>query len=128
MERIRLDTHIDTLHTLDHVVIAEIDAGLVGVAALSFEQWNHRAALWHFYVASTYRGQGVGRALMDDVVRVAQKHQARCLWLETQNINYGAIQFYRRMGFHCCGLDQSLYDPEGVTAGETALFFLRQFP
>jgi ribosomal protein S18 acetylase RimI-like enzyme len=47
------------------------------------------------------------------------------VWLETQNTNYGAIQFYRRVGFQCCGLDLSLYDTDGPAAGEIALFFVR---
>lgn len=36
---------------------------------------------------------------------------ARCLWLETQNVNYPAVQFYLRLGFELCGLDQTLYAP-----------------
>jgi ribosomal protein S18 acetylase RimI-like enzyme len=62
---------------------------------------------------------------MEAVVQAAQAWQARCVWLETQNVNYGAIQFYGRLGFVWCGLDLALYDPYGPAAGETALFFAR---
>jgi ribosomal protein S18 acetylase RimI-like enzyme len=121
-----LADHLDYFPTYDRVVVAEIDTTFVGVAALNYESWNRRAVLWHLYVAAAYRGCGVGRALIDDIVRAAQEHQARCVWLETQNTNYGAIQFYRRAGFQCCGLDLSLYDSEELAAGEIALFFARQ--
>ena len=47
----------------------------------------------------------------------------RCVWLETSNLAYPAIQFYRGVGFELCGLDASLY--EGEQAGETALYFMR---
>jgi len=63
--------------------------------------------------------------LIDNVVQAAHQRHAGCLWLETQNINYGAIQFYQRVGFTWCGLDLALYDSHGLAAGETALFFVR---
>jgi ribosomal protein S18 acetylase RimI-like enzyme len=77
------------------------------------------------YIAPEHRGHGVGRALIDAAVTEVQKRNARCLWLETQNINYAAIQFYKRVGFQWCGLDTSLYDPQRVATEEIALFFVR---
>jgi ribosomal protein S18 acetylase RimI-like enzyme len=71
---------------------------------------------------------GIGTALLEALDRRARASGARCLWLETQNINYPAIQFYRRSGFRLCGLDDTLYDPErDPTTGpdEVALFFTR---
>jgi len=120
-----LSAEVERFPKLDHVLIAEIDAQLAGVAALSYEAANRRAILWHLYVGSAYRGQGIGRALIDAMVARAQQYQARCLWLETQDVNYGAIQFYQRVGFQCCGLDLSLDDREGSATEETAVFFMR---
>ena len=106
----------------DYVVVAEIDQIAVGVAALDVENWNWRAILRHIYIDAACRGQGIGRILIDDVLREARTRRARCLWLETQNTNYAAIQFYQRLGFQCCGLDTTLYDPQEVPA--TAIGFL----
>ena len=117
---------VDGFPMFDHVVVAEIEETLVGVAALKLELWNRRAVLGHLYIAPPYRVRGAGRALIDDVVRAARERQARCLWLETQNVNYGAIQFYQRVGFRFCGLDTTLYDPQGSAGSEIALFFARQ--
>ncbi len=119
---------VDSLPQFDHVVVAEVDAHIGGMAALKFDSWNSRAVLWHLYVAPAYRGRGIGRTLMDDLVRAAQQWRARCVWLETQNVNYAAIQFYRQLGFRWCGLDTALYDSQGPAAGETALFFVRTLP
>jgi GNAT superfamily N-acetyltransferase len=120
-----LTAEVDRFPTLDHVLIAELDARLAGVAALSYEAANRRAMLWHLYVGWAYRGQGIGRALIDAMVAYAQQCHARCLWLETQDVNYGAIQFYHRVGFQCCGLDLSLDDRKGAAIEETAVFFMR---
>lgn len=118
----------DTLPHCEHVLVAEIDASLIGLAALKIEAWNRRAVIWHFYVDASYRGQGIGRHLMERVQAAAQLHEVRCLWLETQTINYGAIQFYTRIGFQWCGLDTSLYDPAVTPPDEIALFFSRPLP
>ena len=120
-----LAADLDDFPLCTQVVVAEVDAVVAGVAALKLETWNRRAVLWHLYIAPTHRGQGIGHALINAMIDAAQAHDARCLWLETQNSNYGAIQFYQRVGFRWCGLDMSLYDPHDVTPGETALFFVR---
>lgn len=122
----RFADDVDSLPGFDQVIVAERAATIVGIAALKVESWNRRAVLWHLYVAPAQRGQGVGRALIDGVVQVARLHQARCIWLETQNTNYAAIQFYERVGFQWCGLDTSLYDPHSQAAHEIALFFVYQ--
>jgi ribosomal protein S18 acetylase RimI-like enzyme len=110
------------------LVVAEDEGELVGFGEVVLEAWNRRATITHLYVAPSSRGTGVGTALLAALDRRARAGGARCLWLETQNINYPAIQFYRRSGFRLCGLDDTLYDPElDPTTGpdEVALFFTR---
>ena len=109
----------------DYAVIAEQEGNLAGFAAAQYVEWNRRVILWHLYVAPNFRRQGVGTGLLGAVETFAQSKGARCLWLETQNVNYSAIQFYRNSGFHFCGFDESLYDPETVSNKEIALFFSR---
>jgi ribosomal protein S18 acetylase RimI-like enzyme len=120
-----LGDDVESLPDLDSVVVAEVEGRIVGLLALKHETWNRRAVIWHLYVDPSVRGQGIGRALIEEAIQTAQRWSARCLWLETQNINHGAIQFYRRLGFQWCGLDTTLYDPAGEAAGEIALFFAR---
>ena len=104
-------------------IVAEAAGEVVGFAAYTHQHWNHRAELWHLYVAPHSRGQGVGRQLVDEVVARARRAGMRCVWLETSNVAHPAIQFYRGVGFELCGLDASLY--EGEQAKETALYFMR---
>jgi ribosomal protein S18 acetylase RimI-like enzyme len=109
----------------DFTAIAEADGALAGFAAAQYSAWNRRVALWHLYVMPRYRRQKVGTQLLGAVDDFAHSAQARCVWLETQNTNYPAIQFYRSAGFAFCGFDESLYDPANQEREEVALFFTR---
>lgn len=126
---LRKDYHfaqdVDRLPDFERVLVAEEDRTIVGIAAAKLETWNRRAVLEHFYIAPAYRGRGIGQRLIESVIQALQADDVRCLWLETQNINYAAIQFYQRVGFHWCGLDTSLYDPKTTAPDEIALFFVR---
>jgi ribosomal protein S18 acetylase RimI-like enzyme len=116
---------LGTGRTWERGLVAERAGSVVGFAAFTHRRWNRRTELWHLYVAPHFRGQGIGRALVEEVVAAARDAEMRCVWLETSNLAYPAIQFYRRVGFVLCGLDVSLYDPASDAAGETALFFAR---
>lgn len=109
----------------DYTALAEEEGQLAGFAAAQYVAWNRRIAIWHLYVMPSYRRQGVGTRLLDALDTFARSVEARCLWLETQNVNYPAIQFYRRAGFRFCGFDESLYSPESPANAEVALFFTR---
>jgi ribosomal protein S18 acetylase RimI-like enzyme len=104
--------------------VAEIDGEIVGFAQVDPPEWNGRAAVPHLYVSARHRGRGLGGALVEALAEHAHAAGARCLWLETQNVNYPAIQFYLATGFYLCGLDESFYDPI-ENPGEFPLFFSR---
>ncbi len=109
-------------------MVAENGMTIIGVCSVEFQHWNRRAILHHLYVDVDHRGIGAGKLLLDASVVWAAESGARCLWVETQNINHSAIQFYTRHGFQLCGCDTSLYDPDTVLAGETALYFSLSLP
>lgn len=115
--------YAEQLRQMRHVAVAEVGHTLVGAVAADLTTWNRRLQVEHCYVAPQWRGRGVGRALIASVVAFARGIHARCVWLETQNTNYPAVQFYRRLGFRLCGLDERLYDLDTPEGKETALFF-----
>ncbi len=45
-------------------------------------------------------GQGVGTALVEDLVAIAKDEGARSIAVETTNDNLDALRFYQRRGFH----------------------------
>lgn len=114
------------IHEADFTVVAEQEGKLVGVAAVKYEAWNRRVEVWHVYVERAARRCGIGTALMNELVAFARSMGASCLWVETQNVNFPAIQFYRRAGFRICGLDEAFYDGEGPGPREVALFWVRE--
>lgn len=105
--------------------VAELDGEIVGFAQVEAPAWNGRAAVRHLYASAPHRGLGLGSALVDALAGHAHAAHGRCLWIETQNVNYPAIQFYLAHGFRLCGLDESFYDPVELP-GEFALFFARE--
>ena len=109
----------------DGAFVAELDGEIAGFAQVEPPAWNGRAVVTHLYVSSSHRGRGLGRALLDALAAHARAGGARCLWIETQNVNYPAIQFYLATGFRLCGFDESFYDPVELP-GELALFFARE--
>jgi ribosomal protein S18 acetylase RimI-like enzyme len=112
----------------DRLLVVTAGAEVVGYGELRFNSWNDRAEIQGLTVSGNFRGQGVGRLLIQGLdERARQERSARCLWLETQNINYPAVQFYRRLGFRLCGLDETLYRPgmSGLVPGEVATYFSR---
>jgi ribosomal protein S18 acetylase RimI-like enzyme len=116
---------VDLIPSHDWVTIAEHNHGIAGVASMTIEGWNRRAVLHHLYVTREARRIGVGHALVTAAIGAARDRHARCVWVETQTVNYGAVQFYRSVGFGWCGLDTSLYDSSDAGLDEVALFFSR---
>ena len=104
--------------------VAELDGAIAGFAQVAPPAWNGRAVVPHLYVSAPARGRGLGGALVEALAEQAGAAGARCLWLETQNVNYPAIQFYLAHGFYLCGFDESFYDPLELP-GEFAFFFSR---
>ncbi|HEX5323251.1 MAG TPA: GNAT family N-acetyltransferase, partial [Capsulimonadaceae bacterium] len=109
----------------DFAAIAEDYGQVTAFIAAEHERWNNRINIRHLYVETELRRRGIGGQLLKELDLFARSVEARSLWLETQNTNYTAIQFYLRAGFQFCGFDAGLYDPKAVPEGEVALFFER---
>ncbi len=134
IEEIRLATPIRKVFPLDDLEQADrpwtlafvaVDEGrIVGFAAAELRTWNRRTVLWHLYVDAEFRGEGIGRQLLERIEDHARQAEALHIWLETSNLNMPGFRAYQKMGFTLTGLDTTLYD--GTDAeGEFALFLSR---
>jgi len=120
-----LDAIESDLRDADFSIVAEINGVIAGFAIARHENWNRRVALTGLYVLPDSKRQGVGQALVEAVWDYTKTTRARCLWLETQNVNFPAIAFYTKLGFQFCGFDTTLYDDAQVNSNEIAFYFCR---
>jgi ribosomal protein S18 acetylase RimI-like enzyme len=98
----------------------------VGIAIAEPMQWNRSLWVWELHVAESYRGRGIGRALVDKLAAKGRAADLRTIVCETQNTNAPAIAFYRRAGFAIEGIDLSYYTNQDYPDGEIAIFMKRR--
>ena len=55
--------------------------------------------LKRLYVFHRFHANGLGKRLLEDVLRFAKERNSGKIWLEVQDSNAHAIQFYKRFGF-----------------------------
>lgn len=56
-----------------------------------------------------FRQQGIGKALIDDMIDCVKKQGVATIYLEVRSKNEVAISLYRKVGFECCGLRRGYY-------------------
>jgi GNAT superfamily N-acetyltransferase len=89
--------------------VAIVDEDVRGFIAMTYQQWNRRLTIWHFYVDRPWRRRGIGRLLMQQAIQEGVRLGALTAWAETSNRNAPGITAYRRLGFSLCGCDRTLY-------------------
>jgi ribosomal-protein-alanine N-acetyltransferase len=60
-------------------------------------------------VLPEYRGQGLGKALIDHLAEQSQKRGVRTLWLEVRVSNTAALAFYNAKGFEQISIRKGYY-------------------
>ena len=79
-------------------VIEDAAQQIVGCAGL-FPLTPLRVELCKMYLASSARGRGLGRRLLENMLAAARRNGFTEVWLETSSTLIGAIQLYRQYGF-----------------------------
>ena len=87
----------ETLHD------TRIQPGFAAIAdgeVIGYAQYNIASDNCEIIVLESMRqNQGVGSALINEVIRTAREASCRRVWLVTTNDNTHAIRFYQRFGF-----------------------------
>lgn len=109
---------LNTIIEKDHSFGAFAGNELQGWIICEHRTWNNSFYIENILINEKYRRQGIGIMLIKSAIKEARKLNCRVIELETQNTNYPAIQFYRRMGFNITGINTRLYDQ----SEEIALF------
>jgi putative acetyltransferase len=112
---------IRDLSSNDHVLVAEVEETVVGIAVL---QVSARARLRHtaelgINVHAAHQGEGIGKSLMSAILNIADN------WLKLKRIelsvftdNEPAIALYKKMGFVVEGTKKYAAVRNGVHADE----------
>lgn len=94
---------------------------VAGAILLNLEEWRSVASIEHILVGRQFRRYGIGSLLLNCADDWARKHGCWAIVLETQNINYPAIQFYLRNGLEVWSIHHHFYQP-GPVEHEVAVF------
>ena len=78
--------------------LATVRGRAVGTARLVIK--DGRAKIGRMAVLKSYRGKGVGKALLKRAIESARKSKAKVIYLHAQ---VPVIGFYEKMGFHSVG-------------------------
>ncbi len=99
---------------------------LIATAIADVQAWNGTLLVWEFHLEHRYRGQGLGRWLMETLVERAAAAGLRIISVETSTTNVPAIAFYRRVGFTIDSIDLSFYSNDDVERGDVVVFMKRK--
>jgi GNAT superfamily N-acetyltransferase len=84
------------------ILFAEVDGNAVGFASYYFRYSSFKAqpSLWldDLYVENAVRSQGIGTALIENLIEVAQAQNCSHLAWNAWKDNYRAVKFYHRIG------------------------------
>ncbi|MBN1786298.1 MAG: ribosomal protein S18-alanine N-acetyltransferase [Candidatus Methanofastidiosa archaeon] len=93
---------------IETFLVAETDTILGYVIGITYNDEGHIISL---AVREEYRGLGVGRALMEEVMGIFKdKQYVSSVRLEVRKSNDRAITFYKRLGFDIVELLDEYYD------------------
>jgi GNAT superfamily N-acetyltransferase len=109
------------IQNVDGGYVALADGQLAGGVLLSVEEWRSVARIEDLIVGRQFRRYGIGSLLLNCASDWARNHGCWAIQLETQNVNYPAIQFYLRNGLEVWSIHQNFYPP-GSVEHEVAIF------
>ena len=107
-EAAAIESRLEALRVVgDSVVVAELDGSVVGLAHLqvspALEYDRPAAKVAALAVDESHRGEGIGRALVEEVEREARARGCVLLYLTTSERRADAHAFYDRIGLEHTG-------------------------
>jgi ribosomal protein S18 acetylase RimI-like enzyme len=94
-------------------MVAQADGAIMGVAIVLFRVNSAVARLYSLAVAPKYTGRGIASTLLATAEKIARSRKCRSLRLEVHERNHGAINVYRRAGYHEFGSYRHYYQDRG---------------
>ena len=88
-------------HAIYELIVAESEGKVVGMALwyVKYSTWKGKCGfLEDLMVAESHRGQGIGKALFEEVARTSANRGYLCMEWQVLDWNEPAIGFYQRLG------------------------------
>lgn len=129
----RADKYRDRLLGLpDNFVLGACDGDqLIGIGGFFREtapKRQHIGSVWGVYVTAAFRGRGIGRRLLAQVIeRARELPDLEHILLSVTSDNAAAVALYRSFGFEAWGTEPAALKYEGVDYDETHML-LRLLP
>jgi GNAT superfamily N-acetyltransferase len=102
------------LSYVDGGYVALADGQAAGAILLKVEEWRSITRVEDIIVGRQFRRFGIGSLLLNCASDWARNRSCWAIELETQNVNYPAIQFYLRNGLEVWSIHQHYYPPGPV--------------
>ena len=99
----------------------------VAILEIAREEWNNRLIITQLLVNEGYRGQGLGKMLVDKAIEIAKEEDFRLITLETQTCNIPAIEFYKKCGFKFAGTNLHFYSNDDISENEVMIEMVMLF-
>lgn len=109
------------LNTVEGGYVALAGGQIAGAVLLNAEPWRSVAKIEDIIVGRQFRRFGIGSLLLNCASDWARNRGCWAIVLETQNVNYPAIQFYLRNGLDVWSVHRHFYPP-GPVEHEVAIF------
>jgi len=107
-------------------LVVEQKGRLIGFLDAEIESWRSVVKVWDVLVDEEHRRQGIGTELMRRAHEFAASNNCRALVVETQTTNWPALNFYLKMGFQVCAVDDHFYTNRDLERKEVAVFLYRE--
>jgi RimJ/RimL family protein N-acetyltransferase len=100
----------------------QVPVGLAGLRKERRRNFAHKAFIWGMYVAPAARGNGIGRALLLEVLALARSvPELRQVNLSANAGNTAAVRLYESAGFRAYGCERSAMLIDGQPQDEVLM-------
>lgn len=101
---------------------------LIGTVGFKREQslkLKHKAFIWGVYVSENYRGQGIAKQLMAEVIRRGKQLEGlKQVTLSVVTTNKAAVELYRKLGYETYGVERNALEYEGQGYDEEMMVYM----
>jgi RimJ/RimL family protein N-acetyltransferase len=114
MDTVKARIQVDNDNFIIGAFDGETAVGMVGFVRERTRKLSHKGRIWGTYVSPDYRGQGLGRKLLDEVISRASRLEGLTqINLGVYTVNESAMRLYEAAGFRAYGLEQNAMKHNG---------------